>query len=713
MKFVFASLLIVQCSLAATFPVRMSTNPLGFAPANLTINVGDTVTWSDVLGIHDTVSGTGGVPDETWNSGLMVPGQSFSFTFTRPGNYPYYCTPHWTLGMVGTIRVMAPNSPPTVSFISPGDRADFPAPADITVEASASDSDGRVTQVELSMNGTSLGVFTGAPYRTTVRNLGPGNYTFSAVAMDDAGATGSASVSLTVSGQQPTITVPPQSQEAVVGNDVAFGVQATGSGPLRYQWLFGLNPIPGATTSSLVLTNVGFADAGAYTVQVSNDFGTTSASAALTVTNAGTAPSITNQPQAQTVTGGSDVTFVAGASGSSPFVWQWFFNGAPIANATNLFLTLTNVSLADAGEYFVTVRNDVGSATSAIATLSVCSFALATPDASFKAHGGSGSVAVTASPGCSWTAINTSPWIAITSGNGGTGTGTVTFTVDPNTSPNGRNGALVIAGISFNVSQSGLFPAKNDFNHDGETDILWQAGDGRVILWLMDGLTRIAAMPLRNGRPAPLGSRIVGTDDFDVDGNVDILWQRSSGALEIWFMNHTNFLRAELISPAPVLGPAWQAVGLGDFNHDNSTDILFRHNEGYLLVWYMKGKRFLRQQLLVNGEAMPLAWRVAAVADLDNDGQADIVWQKPNNSLVVWYDPGATATAVMLSNLPKADARLVGLNDLDQDGKLDFIWRFADGHFSAWSMKGTNLNVLTINGGQGAPATWKYGAPRN
>jgi hypothetical protein len=162
-----------------------------------------------------------------------------------------------------------------------------------------------------------------------------------------------------------------------------------------------------------------------------------------------------------------------------------------------------------------------------------------------------------------------------------------------------------------------------------------------------------------------------------------------------------------------VLGAAWQAVGLGDFNHDNSTDILFRHNEGYLLVWYMKGKRFLRQQLLVNGEAMPLAWRVAAVADLDNDGRADIVWQKPNNSLVVWYDPGATATAVMLSNLPKTDARLVGLNDLDQDGKLDFIWRYADGHLSAWSMKGTNLNVLPINGGQGAPATWKYGAPRN
>jgi len=272
----------------------------------------------------------------------------------------------------------------------------------------------------------------------------------------------------------------------------------------------------------------------------------------------------------------------------------------------------------------------------------------------------------------------------------------------------------VIAGISFSVSQSGLFPAKNDFNHDGEMDIVWQTPDGRVMLWLMDGETRIATMPLRNGRPVPLGARIVGTQDFDVDGNVDILLQRSSGALEIWFMNRTNFLRSEAISPAPALGPAWQVVGLGDFDHKNSTDILFRHNEGYLLVWYMKGKQFLRQQLLVNGEAMPLAWRVAAVADLDGDGSADIVWQKANSPLAIWFGPGAIASPVMLPNLPKTDARLVGVNDFNQDGKMDFIWRYADGHLSAWSMNGTNfVSVLPINGGQGAPATWKYAAPRN
>ena len=278
------------------------------------------------------------------------------------------------------------------------------------------------------------------------------------------------------------------------------------------------------------------------------------------------------------------------------------------------------------------------------------------------------------------------------------------FSVESNPSQAPRSGALVIAGVIFDVRQSGLFPAKNDFNHDGQTDFLWQAADGRVILWLMDGPTRIAALPLRNGRPAPLGSHIVGTDDFDGDGNVDILWQRSDGALEVWLMNRTNFLRAEPISPAPAIRPAWQAIGLGDFNGDKSTDILFRHSEGYLLVWYMKGRRFLRQQLLVNGEAIPLAWRVAGVADLDDDGRADILWQKANSPLVIWYAPGRVATPLMLSNLPRTNARLIGLNDLNQDGKLDFIWRQPDGHLSTWWMNGTNLlSLVPINGGRTVP----------
>ncbi len=83
----------------------------------------------------------------------------------------------------------------------------------------------------------------------------------------------------------PVIAVQPQSQTVVAGATVTLSVGATGTRPLGYQWLLNSNSIPMATGSSLVLTNVQFSEAGAYSVMVSNPVGTlTSSNAVLTVT---------------------------------------------------------------------------------------------------------------------------------------------------------------------------------------------------------------------------------------------------------------------------------------------------------------------------------------------------------------------------------------------------------------------------------------------
>ena len=62
------------------------------------------------------------------------------------------------------------------------------------------------------------------------------------------------------------------------------------------------------------------------------------------------------------------------AGGSIPLGYQWYFNtNTPLLNATNSFLTVTNVQAANAGTYSVVVTNTAGSATSAFALLSVVS----------------------------------------------------------------------------------------------------------------------------------------------------------------------------------------------------------------------------------------------------------------------------------------------------------------------------------------------------
>ncbi len=71
----------------------------------------------------------------------------------------------------------------------------------------------------------------------------------------------------------PRIVGQPQSRAGFVGSNVTFSVNAIGSAPLVYFWRKGIAVVGGATTASLTLTNIQFADAGNYSVAVSNGYG--------------------------------------------------------------------------------------------------------------------------------------------------------------------------------------------------------------------------------------------------------------------------------------------------------------------------------------------------------------------------------------------------------------------------------------------------------
>ena len=93
------------------------------------------------------------------------------------------------------------NTPPTASITSPSSGATFTAPASITINASATDSNGSVTRVDFFNGSQLLGSDTSAPYSYTWGSVAAGTYSLTAVAYDNGGAsTASAAVSVTVSG---------------------------------------------------------------------------------------------------------------------------------------------------------------------------------------------------------------------------------------------------------------------------------------------------------------------------------------------------------------------------------------------------------------------------------------------------------------------------------------------------------------------------------
>jgi hypothetical protein len=82
-------------------------------------------------------------------------------------------------------------------------------------------------------------------------------------------------------GAPPYLASPPASQAASVGANVTFSVSASGTVPLNYQWLMNGTNIPGATAITYTRPNVQFADAGNYSVVVTNNYGSVTSSVAV------------------------------------------------------------------------------------------------------------------------------------------------------------------------------------------------------------------------------------------------------------------------------------------------------------------------------------------------------------------------------------------------------------------------------------------------
>ena len=167
----------------------------------------------------------------------------------------------------------------------------------------------------------------------------------------------------------PYILTQPANQTSAPGGAASFNVVAGGSAPLGYQWQLDGTNLEGATSTSLVLTNVQLAQAGYYTALVANSGGSVTSSVALLTVTA--PPAITSQPESQTVGRGLSASFTVTAIGTPPLHYQWRLNGTNVSGGTGSSLVLTNVQLAQAGNYVVVVSGVGGSVTSSNAVLTV------------------------------------------------------------------------------------------------------------------------------------------------------------------------------------------------------------------------------------------------------------------------------------------------------------------------------------------------------
>jgi len=161
----------------------------------------------------------------------------------------------------------------------------------------------------------------------------------------------------------PVILHPPVGLTAYTGRDVTLQGVAVGAQPLSYQWLLNGTNVPNATTTSLVISNVQFSNAGNYQLFVSNSVNTAlSLPAPLTVISNSTLTFLSVPSGVTNVYQGGKFSLAVTVLGSGPLRYQWFFsptnkNYTAVPGATNDTLVMDPALAINTGNYYVAVSN--------------------------------------------------------------------------------------------------------------------------------------------------------------------------------------------------------------------------------------------------------------------------------------------------------------------------------------------------------------------
>src|SRR6266850_1381880 len=218
-----------------------------------------------------------------------------------------------------------------------------------------------------------------------------------------------------------------------------------------------------------------------------------------------------------------------------------------------------------------------------------------------------------------------------------------------------------------------------DFNNDSRGDILWRnPTSGGTTIWQMAGAHLLGERDTDGVAPLRTVTSpwsIAGFGDFDGDGTSDILWRNSStGENYIYFMDGGIILPSEGYIRT-IADQTWVIAGVGDFDGDGRSDILWRNTvSGDNYIYFMNGLQIVNEGYIRS--VADQNWSVAAVGDFNGNGKADVLWRNGSTGDNYIYLMNGTAIAGEgYTRTVPVVWQVKALGDFNQDNKMDIVWR--------------------------------------
>jgi hypothetical protein len=190
---------------------------------------------------------------------------------------------------------------------------------------------------------------------------------------------------------------------------------------------------------------------------------------------------------------------------------------------------------------------------------------------------------------------------------------------------------------------------------------------------------------------APLGAALGTTplaDGFSSPSQSNLLLQNAStGAIDILSVAPSGLVVTAALSLGDP-GSTWHVVGSADLNGDGQPDILLQADNGTIVDYLMSGTSIAYAFDL--GDAGS-SWHVRGLGNFDNSGNASILLQSDSGGLVVWETNGVGITGTAsLGTLPAGWA-VEGVGDFYGTGQSDILLQSNTGTLVIYSMSGTTI----------------------
>lgn len=198
---------------------------------------------------------------------------------------------------------------------------------------------------------------------------------------------------------------------------------------------------------------------------------------------------------------------------------------------------------------------------------------------------------------------------------------------------------------------------------------------------------------------------IGGLGDFNHDGTSDIIWRSAvTGQVDQWQMQDGNWSRS--IDLGANKGTDWQLAGIGDFNNDGTSDVLWRNTAtSQVDQWQMLNGNWSNSIDL--GANKGADWLLAGVGDFNGDGTDDVLWRNLSTGQVdewIMLNGNWSRSVDLGSRAPTWT--VAGIGDFGGDGTDDVLWRNAStAQVDEWQMKNGNW-LKSVDLGSNKPADW-------